>query len=853
MVTVQASSDAQELSLAYSIEGACRRIAPTWPLDRFIAVNPYWGFVNQPIAATAAQLFVLCGTRMLMPRAYYREKWRTGHLLREHLQRAIAETASSVTPADMIASLDEEPRSLSVHTSLISGHMDAQRNLESAPSWRSFITNHISQHCAAYFDRDQAAWGPDKQAGLYPMWRRHALADRSPRLLMGLKRFGDEARELPVEPLALIAAATQALAIPAEGRETYFTALLLSVNGWAAWCAYERWQARLAHGDDDRIVHLLAIRLAWEWMLVRTGSHARLADRPLFGWSAPTGKPDLNATAFEMDWLLQRALEIAYQEPLLRGLARTVATPAPIAPAIQAVFCIDVRSEVFRRALEASNPRVQTFGFAGFFGLPIAYSPIGTSMNRPQLPGLLTPTHHVTDVPDSSSSRDAIARRREQALQWRLHWHEFRSSASSVFTFVETCGLLYAGKLMQSTLQDKLTSPVAEHIGLSSRQRATLRPSLSVDFDADAKPSMTARCELAAGVLVAMGLREHFAPLVLLAGHGSQSANNPHASGLDCGACGGQTGEVNARVLASLLNERAVRAGLATSGWSIPESTVFVAGLHNTTTDEVTLHDVDHVPASHAQALIELKAWLVQASVRARTERATALGLGHEQHREKIHRNLQRRACDWAEIRPEWGLADNAAFVVAPRGRTRHLNLAGRAFLHDYRWQDDAGFGVLELIMTAPMLVTNWINMQYFASTVDNQRYGSGNKLLHNVVGGRLGVFEGNGGDLRIGLPWQSLYDGATLRHTPLRLSVVIEAPSAAIDSIIGNHVVVRHLLDHDWLHLFRIDSERSDVFRYCRGTWIAHVASKPLTNERSDEGAELESAEQPSAEETWS
>ena len=79
--------------------------------------------------------------------------------------------------------------------------------------------------------------------------------------------------------------------------------------------------------------------------------------------------------------------------------------------------------------------------------------------------------------------------------------------------------------------------------------------------------------------------------------------------------------------------------------------------------------------------------------------------------------------------------------------------------------------------MTAPMVVTNWINMQYHASTVDNRRYGSGNKVLHNVVGGRIGVFEGNGGDLRIGLPMQSLHDGHTLRHAPLRLSVFIEAP----------------------------------------------------------------------------
>ena len=168
-------------------------------------------------------------------------------------------------------------------------------------------------------------------------------------------------------------------------------------------------------------------------------------------------------------------------------------------------------------------------------------------------------------------------------------------------------------------------------------------------------------------------------------------------------------------------------------------------------------------------------------------------------------------------MRPEWGLADCAAFIVAPRSRSRHLNLAGRSFLHDYQWQRDPGFGVLELIMTAPMVVTNWINLQYHASTVDNPRYGSGNKVLHNVVGGNVGVFEGNGGDLRIGLPMQSLHDGENFRHTPLRLSVFIQAPQAPMDAIIARHTTVRHLLDHEWLSVFRLADDEG-VWRYVPG-----------------------------------
>jgi len=110
------------------------------------------------------------------------------------------------------------------------------------------------------------------------------------------------------------------------------------------------------------------------------------------------------------------------------------------------------------------------------------------------------------------------------------------------------------------------------------------------------------------------------------------------------------------------------------------------------------------------------------------------------------------------------------------------------------------------------MVVANWINMQYFASVVDSRHFGSGNKLLHNVVGGRIGVFEGNGGDLRIGLPLQSVHDGQSWAHTPLRLQVYIEAPRAALDAVIAQHTLVRHLIEHRWVHLYRLDPATSCV-----------------------------------------
>jgi len=270
-----------------------------------------------------------------------------------------------------------------------------------------------------------------------------------------------------------------------------------------------------------------------------------------------------------------------------------------------------------------------------------------------------------------------------------------------------------------------------------------------------------------------------------------------------------------------MLNESAVRHGLRERGLDLPDDTVFVAGLHNTTTDELALYDTELLPPSHAGDLAALRDWLTGAGQRTRAERAASLGLQHRAtNSPALRQAVEARSRDWAQVRPEWGLADCAAFIVAPRRRSRHLNLGGRSFLHDYQWRRDPGFKVLELIMTAPMVVTNWINLQYYSSTVDNRLYGSGNKVLHNVVGGHVGVFEGNGGDLRIGLPMQSLHDGERLRHTPLRLSVFIEAPREAIEDIIRAHAVVSQLLDHEWLTLFHIEPGESAVARYRAGQW---------------------------------
>jgi uncharacterized protein YbcC (UPF0753/DUF2309 family) len=486
---------------------------------------------------------------------------------------------------------------------------------------------------------------------------------------------------------------------------------------------------------------------------------------------------------------------------------------APDAPTVQAFFCIDVRSEILRRALEAAERSIATRGFAGFFGLPVDYQPLGTDWRQPQLPGLLAPAVTAVESPAEPSTEPAMIARRRTRLATAAAWDRWRGTPAAGFSFVEACGAMYTVSLLRASLPHAGAEADWSSAGLTPEEARRVRPRLGLDPAAGAA--------LAQRVLRAMGLVADFAPLVLLCGHGGQSANNAHAAGLDCGACGGRSGEVNARALAALLNDPAVRSALAARGLSIPDSTRFIAGLHNTTTDEVRLFDADCLPPSHADRLETLRGALARAGATARAERAPSLGLPTLPAPALLDR-VRERATNWAETRPEWALADNAAFVAAPRARTQRANLGGRVFLHDYDHRLDPDREVLTLILTAPVVVAHWINLQYLASTVDPSRHGAGNKLLHNVVGGGIGVFEGNGGDLRIGLPWQSVHDGSRLRHTPRRLSVFVEAPRAAIDAVIAAHEPVRRLVDHGWLHVLAIEGAAVPAFHRRRrgGAW---------------------------------
>lgn len=786
-----------------AVTEACGRIAPAWPLDRLIAVNPWWELRDQSFAAISAKLAALGQVHCLMPASFYREAWQSGQIDRGSLRQALAESEAGISADEAVAALADEQTPPHWHN--ISDLLDGFRDRQHQMAWRDEITHQISQFCAAHFQHDSPLRGGKS---LYGHWLEITRLDAGIAILMGEPKLAGCFQALPDSADTLLEMAFTELQVPEEQIADYAHALLLDINGWASWVAYLHWQARLSGEEYCQMQELLAVRLAWELVLWRHyQGDAELTRHLEYLWRLERqGLPRLlqqhrQAQAPLLIW--QRAAEISYQRHLQQTLSGCQRLHAPwdsshqATPMMQAVFCIDVRSEPMRRALEAQSPAVQTLGFAGFFGLPLEYKPAGTNQSRPHLPGLLTPVLRVEEGGVRSASLASL-----RAREWHVaaRQHEWPQLAPSTFSVVEALGLGYAWKLLKNTL-----APATQSVAALPQAEWTLTR------DGDALSPMD-KAKLAMGVLRGMSLTT-FAPFVLLVGHGSQSCNNPHAAGLDCGACGGQSGELSVRVLAQLLNDAQVRVALAQLGVEIPRATRFLPALHNTTTDAIqVLEKAEILPDT-------CHTWLRMAQHAAQGARAVSVGIAADDADQR-QKAFHRKAADWAEVRPEWGLANNAAFIAAPRRLTRGLDLQARCFLHDYDENLDPDFAVLEQIMTAPLIVAHWINMQYNASVTDPVKYGSGNKLLHNVVGGHIGVFEGNGGDLRIGLPLQSVHDGRNWVHQPLRLTAVIAAPKETLHLIVQKHAVLQELLHNGWVYLCHWGEENRGLECYDRGIW---------------------------------
>jgi hypothetical protein len=810
------------LSLVRRVEQV---VMPVWPLQDYVAVNPWAGLASEQFLEARRKLREVSDCEMLMPLDYYQEEYRQGNLTRADVESALiewqrqpgAERIDELT-AEVWQSLNcprGEQSQHSGHAKSVAaddGKVTSHRRFKtiaemadplSAWSWSEWIQGELTRHCSAYFDRGQAVWVACTQAGIWRAWKRQARHDRNP-AWWGLSEVQTLAGELPDDEVKSIAVLLEVLQVPESLRERFLACEVLAMPGWFAWA---RRQGGWVAGSEDcnrEFAGLLAIRLVYEVALARSLNLE-------IDWQSMEQSGVLGGCSNDSDQALVRAVllrasELGYRRRLLSSLRteKTTETQKAERPLAQMVFCIDVRSERIRRNLEALAPGLQTFGFAGFFGMPFEYRRLGASLDRggeAQLPVLLQPQFAVQEEfgEAATEARVAALEAREHSQFWQTAWKRFQSSLASCFPSVETTGWFGGWRmLVRSLTNHQKQTHAGPDTSLSGAKGESLGPSLR---GLNAQGWSTSRqVDLAEGMLRNLGLMENFSRLVVLCGHRCEVENNPLRAGLDCGACGGHSGESNARFAALLLNQEFVRRGLAERGIAVPADTWFLAAVHQTTSDEVEFPEWEATPFSHAKDVVRLRELCRQAGGLVAGERGERQGLGSLE-------SIRRRVRDWSEVRPEWGLVGNAALVAGPRALTREANLDGRVFLHEYDYRLDPQGKVLELILTAPLIVASWINLQYYASAVDPKKYGSGCKTIHNVVG-KFGILAGSASDLQVGLPWQSVGVGSELRHSPLRLQAVIAAPRAQIERIIAGHQHLRELLAGGWIHLCALEQE---------------------------------------------
>jgi uncharacterized protein YbcC (UPF0753/DUF2309 family) len=594
-----------------------------------------------------------------------------------------------------------------------------------------------------------------------------------------------------------------------------------------------------------------------------------------------------------------------------------------VRPQAQAIFCIDVRSESFRRHLEAVGD-FDTFGFAGFFTVFIRFRALGSRHDTYQFPVIMKAKNAVREVPRTFQGQMFTRHRAGAKVLHAGHelLHDLKENMVTPYVTVESLGWFYSIPLVGKTLfadgyrrlmarlRRIFVPPVATSLSveklsreevtemLAAEQRATIRQALRERFgdrelnlslerlealrlraleelDGSKQPARDAsryyalspeeesafvkelrddyridhggafsRMEritqlgftlseqvfTAETALRMMGLTRRFARLVLFCGHNSTSENNPFEAALDCGACGGNGGKPNARVLAMMVNKPQVREKLAKNGIVIPQDTLFIAGQHNTATDEVELFDLEDLPPTHFNDLLRLTRDLREAGLRNSRERCARFPeINQPLTPAKASREVRRRSGDWSQVRPEWGLSGNAAFIVGPRELTRGIDLEGRVFLHSYDYRQDSTGRLLEIVMTAPQVVGQWINMEHYFSTVDNEVYGSGSKIYHNVVG-RFGIMSGPQSDLRTGLASQTVMAGLQPYHEPMRMLTVIEATRERVSQIISRNKLLSHFYDNGWVRLAVLDPEEKIFYLYIpKQEWVPIRNGMPI------------------------
>lgn len=589
------------------------------------------------------------------------------------------------------------------------------------------------------------------------------------------------------------------------------------------------------------------------WRLFRLAQHLGINSEELRALPRKTAETLLSTldawTPNRKAYLWLQAYEHHYRETLFNALTRNLSPkpskePVP-RPEAQVIFCMDDREEGMRRHLEELSPAVETFGAAGFFGVAMHWQGIDDSEGSALCPLTVTPAHEVHEIPSNES--DPAWRRRRRGLGWARRVKSLSSLTTRrnlLFSPLLTVGLApaallnLAGRILLPWTHDSLRRGLTETWLAQPDTRLTLHAKFGAAPASPQSPRLgfteTEQVDRVEGLLRTIGLTTSFAPLVVLAGHGSSSRNNPHAAAYDCGACSGRHGGPNARVFAAMANDPRVRARLAARGLTIPQDTWFIGTEHNTTNEEVLWFDLMDMPTVFKASQQRVAAQMNEAARHSAHERCRRFASAPSNLSPlQALRHVIGRSADIAQSRPELGHATNAAAVVGRRTVTQGVFFDRRMFLISYDPLNDPGGKILEKTLLAAGPVGAGINLEYFFSKVNNAAFGASSKTQHNVTG-LFGVMEGAASDLRTGFPWQMIE-----LHEPMRLQLVVEAEVEVLQAIYERQPALRELIGNQWLLLSAIHpiSGEITVFDPQRGfrPWMPVGDSLPEVARSSD------------------
>ncbi len=785
------------------------------PIKDFIHHNTLHAFQHHPFhegIAIAAKLF---GARSYLPLAYYQNLYLEGRINNDGISWALDHTNCSPEQQEQLRKTLFEKDNIG-HYPPISLANNGIRNAwltQLEVDLNSLVHPILFRLLSNYLDQGISRWSlPNDNESFWDCIVRLARNSLIPLYPLNEAQVQDLLIQTPDE---VIAHCLKKIVGDATLYEQYLVEMLLAHPGWSGMVGViaQNPKALLARRDIS-LKQLIAIELLMEWasLLKKKGAHfAPIAELP-----HPKGTPLLKDGALSPKVPLRlkvwhEAMEWSLHSELLLALKPSSSKSTPTMPAAQALFCIDDRECSLRRNLEEVYPQVETFGAAGFFGIDFFYQGLDDAYPVAQCPNIITPKHLIKE-----STNDAPTTK----ISKTRHSHFTAHTLFRGWLYTQTLGLGFAARMAWDVFRPGAKLPnvrALSEIDAHSQLHLLRKSDLPNEDGHLLGFSLSEMADRLSGLFRNIGLSKNFAPLVVVVAHGSSSVNNPHFAAYDCGACSGKPGAPNARAFAWMANNEEVRAILRERGIDIPNSTRFIAAMHNTSRDEITYFDTHLLEQHPATGLVDFQTAMTEALERNAAERCRWFELAPTQQSNKIaHDHVKERTTSIFEPRPEYNHSNNLYAIVGRRQLTRNLFMDRRAFLHSYDPNTDTVGEVMARILSAVIPVCGGINLEYLFSRIDNSVYGAGTKLPHNVIG-LLGVANGVEGDLRTGLPQQMIEV-----HQPARLMIVVEQSTHIMDKAIARLNALKEWLDNEWVRLVACHPDSHQQFLYSAQGWEA-------------------------------